>query len=207
MTGDYLPLSALQHLLFCERQMALIHVERVWAENRLTAEGRVIHERAHTGGASYATTMKVARGLHLVSETHRLQGIADIVELHKNGAIVPVEYKRGRPKKDLSDKVQLCAQALCLEEMMGKPVPLGLLFYGQTHRRLEVHIDDVLRTATINAINRLHEIIGARLTPPAFYDKRCESCSLLDLCMPNAMRLAKGVSAFNQRQFQKSLSL
>ncbi len=146
---DLLMLSALQHLLFCPRQCALIHVEQQWTENRLTAEGRILHERVHTAAKESRRTIKIEFDVPIRSLQLGLIGRADIVEfrLQNNGywQPFPVEYKRGRPKKDDSDRVQLCAQGMCLEEMLDVEVPCGALFYGKKNRRVEVLFDHVLR--------------------------------------------------------------
>ena len=136
-----LPLSALQHLLFCERQCALIHIEGQWAENRYTAEGRVMHRKAHDGPSAQHGDVRVARGLALRCLRLGLIGYADVVEFRPSeggtaATPYPIEYKRGKPKAHDADEVQLCAQALCLEEMLGTAVPAGALFYGRTRRRL-----------------------------------------------------------------------
>ncbi len=196
-----LPISALQHLLFCERQCALIHLERLWAENRFTVEGNVMHERAHDGPDETRPGVRITRGLPIRCERLQLTGQADIVEFHqKDGAIVPVEYKRGKPKGDDSDRVQLCAQALCLEEMFGKTVPQGFLFYGKRKRRTEIAFDQELRATTEAAAARLHELIENRITPPAVRTKKCDSCSLERLCLPHAMRFKTGAANWLERQ-------
>lgn len=181
-----LPLSALQHLLFCERQCALIHVEQVWAENRLTAEGRLAHDKVHTAGHETREGVRTARDLALRSLHLGLIGKADVVEF-RAGVPYPVEHKHGLPKKNNCDKVQLCAQAMCLEEMLGVSVPEGSLFYGTTRRRVVVPLTPELRRETEAAAVRLHELIESGTTPPAVYEKaRCDRCSLLDLCEPRA---------------------
>lgn len=188
---ELLPLSGLQHLLYCERQCALIHVEGQWAENRLTAEGKVGHERVHGGGGRTAPGVRTAFSLHLRSLALGLSGVADVVEFHQppeQGASwrpFPVEHKRGRPKHGDADRVQLCAQAICLEEMLGVGVPAGALFYGQTRRRLDVTFEAALRQATADAARRFHELTDAGRTPAAAYaPERCDACSLLSLCQP-----------------------
>lgn len=202
MPPDPVPLSALQHLLYCERQCALIHVERIWVENRYTAEGRLLHERSDAGGTEVRGDLRIARGLGLRSDRLGLVGRADVVEFHRvadgsgQGVAlpgvegrwrpVPVEYKRGRPKGRSFDNVQLCAQALCLEEMLGVEVPTGALFYGKTRRRTDVRFDRELREETEGAARRVHELIAAGRVPPPPADERCERCSLLDACMPFA---------------------
>ncbi|MCB1237254.1 MAG: CRISPR-associated protein Cas4 [Verrucomicrobiae bacterium] len=201
------PMSALQHLLFCERQCALIHSERLWAENRLTAEGRVLHDKAHDGPDETRDGIRIVRGLHLHSATLGIHGVADVVEFHRPtepGATslpVPVEYKRGRPKRDDCDRVQLCAQALCLEEMLGVEISRGHLFYGRNRRRQTVEFDAGLRDTTLAAIRRLHELLESGETPPAAREPKCDACSLLDLCLPGALRFSSGVAAWNDRQF------
>jgi CRISPR-associated exonuclease Cas4 len=199
---DLLPISALQHLVFCARQCALIHIEGVWEENRLTAEGRHLHDRADSPDTETRGGLRVVRGLRLRSLRLGLSGKADVVEFHRlpagtdeglvfNGADdrwrpFPVEYKRGRPKPDLCDKVQLCAQAICIEEMTGASVPEGALFYGAVRRREDVVFGDALRLRTEATCAGLHRLVRVGETPAAKYEKKCESCSLLNLCMPKA---------------------
>ena len=195
------PLSALQHLVFCERQCALIHLEQVWAENRYTAEGRLLHERADELGGESRGDLRIARALHLQSLRLGLSGRADVVEFHRlpagaEGATLPgrpgrwrpfpVEYKRGKPKQHRADEVQLCAQALCLEEMLAVEVPEGALFYGKRRRRHPVAFDAALRGLTEATARRLHEMLAAGVTPPAVREPKCDKCSLFDLCLPEA---------------------
>ncbi len=188
---DLLMLSALQHLLFCPRQCALIHIEQAWTENRFTAEGRVLHERVHTAATDSRTTIRVEYDMPLRSLRLGLSGRADIVEMHlqdnKAWQPFPVEYKRGRPKKDDSDRVQLCAQALCLEEMLACTVPEGALYYGQKKRRTPVLFDDRLRRITEETAARLHDLLSSTITPPPQYSRRCESCSFIDTCLPRTV--------------------
>lgn len=191
---ELIPLSALQHLLFCERQCALIHIEQAWAENRFTAEGRIMHERVDEAGRESRGRIRTVNGLPLRSLRLGLSGKADAVEFHREGdgasgdASVwrpfPVEYKRGKPKQNDCDLVQLCAQALCLEEMLEVAVPEGALYYGKPRRRLVVVFDEALREKTREAARRLHELINSGHTPQARYEKKCESCSMLSVCMP-----------------------
>jgi CRISPR-associated exonuclease Cas4 len=186
---ELLPLSALQHLLFCERQCALIHVEGLWAENSLTLEGRHLHRKVHDGPDERRGGRRVARGMALRSLRLGLSGQADTVELTREGGAwraLPVEYKRGRPKRDRSDEVQLCAQALCLEEMLEVEVPAGALFYAATRRRVDVAFDTGLRAATEAAAARLHALVAAGTTPAARREPKCERCSLLHMCLPAA---------------------
>lgn len=188
--ADLLPLSALQHLVFCERQCALIHVERQWMENRYTAEGRVLHERPDRGADEERRGVRIARGLALRSLRLGLVGRADVVEFRDLGdgapqQVFPIEYKRGRPKANHCDEVQLCAQALCLEEMLGVEISSGALFYGKRRRRTAVPFDRDLRERTEAAARRLHEILRSGETPPPVADARCKSCSLRPVCLPS----------------------
>jgi CRISPR-associated exonuclease Cas4 len=188
---DHLPISALQHLLYCERQCALIHLDREWTENRFTAEGRVLHERAHEGPSESRPGVRITRGLSVSSDIFGLTGQCDIVEFHRDGRIVPVEYKRGKPKTHRADEVQLCAQALCLEEMLSSHISQGFLFYGQNRRRTTVEIDAGLRDLTISLASRLRDIIASEALPPAVYDRRkCSACSLLGECQPQNRKSA-----------------
>lgn len=199
---DLLPLSALQHLVFCERQFALIHVEGQWADNPWTVDGKALHDTADAGVAETRGDLRIARSLPLRSRRLGLVGRADVVELHRSGPgepgaslpqmtgrwrPVPVEYKRGRPKSHDADRVQLCAQALCLEEMLDVPVPVGALFYGKTRRREGVVFDASLRNRTEAVAARAREILAAGLTPAARREPKCRRCSLLDLCRPDAL--------------------
>jgi CRISPR-associated exonuclease Cas4 len=190
---DYLPLSGLQHLVYCERQFALIHVEQLWAENELTVSGRQLHERADLPGEAFGADVRIARALPLRSDRLRLAGKADVVEFHREpspgGPDVwrpfPVEYKRGRPRPGGADEVQLCAQAVCLEEMLAVEVPRGALFYGRTRRRKPVTFTPDLRARVEDAARRCHELFNHRETPRVARGPRCDRCSLLELCIPD----------------------
>ena len=201
--SDLLPISALQHLLFCPRQCALIHNEQLWAENRLTAQGRVLHERAHEPKHESRPGVRITRSLYLSSRALGLRGIADIVEFHRDGTIVPVEYKRGKPKANDCDRIQLCAQALCLEAMRGTTIASGALYYGQRRRRTEVAFDHDLRTRTANAARELHDLIASGHTPTAIREPKCDACSLLELCLPDALRFSRGADAWFRRQLNQ----
>lgn len=200
---DLLPISALQHILFCERQCALIHIEKIWVENRYTAEGRVMHERVHEADQK-AGRIRIEYGMPLRSMRLGLSGIADVVELRcepgEGEAAVrvpfPVEYKLGKPKKNNCDKVQICAQALCLEEMLGVEVRAGALFYGKRRRRTEVIFDDTLREQTRDAAKRLHELVLSGRTPPPVYMPECDSCSLVHLCLPRVLGRKPSVAGY-----------
>ena len=196
-----LPISALVHLIFCERRCALVHIEQLWAENVFTVEGNQLHEKAHDGKSETAGKTRIARSLWLKSDQLGLIGQADIVEFHDNGQVVPVEYKRGKPKKDDSDRVQICAQAMCLEEMKNVSIQTAYLFYGKQQKRTKVTIDEALRETTRSKIKRLRQMIEQRETPVAKRMPKCDKCSLIELCMPNTQRLSRGTQAWNERQF------
>ncbi|MEA1970028.1 MAG: CRISPR-associated protein Cas4 [Thermodesulfobacteriota bacterium] len=197
---DLIPLSALQHLIFCERQCALIHIEQAWAENLFTAEGRIMHEHVHAEERESRGKIRIEYGMPLRSLRLGLIGKADVVEFHRREdgfwQPFPVEYKRGKPKKNNSDKVQLCAQALCLEEMMAVPVPDGALFYGKTRRRFDVVLDDTLRRLTEETAMHLHELIESGRTPRPAYAKKCDSCSLAGMCLPKTVGKRKSVKRY-----------
>ena len=201
-----LPLSALQHLLFCERQCALIHIEQIWAENLFTAEGKIMHERVHNEDRESRRDIRIEFGMPMRSLRLGLVGKADVVEFHRKttspdaGPIVwgpfPVEYKRGKPKKDNYDKVQICAQALCLEEMLEVEIPKGALFYGQKRRRTDVAFDGLLRKETEEAAMRLQELIASRRTPKPVYMSKCDSCSLVHMCLPKLLGKRRSVKRY-----------
>jgi CRISPR-associated exonuclease Cas4 len=219
---DLLPISALQHLIYCERQVALIHVERLWAENRLTAEGRLAHRKVDSDRGETRDGIRIARGLDLRSESLKLFGKADVVEFRppdglrdvmtairasaigRGGlagwAVTPVEHKRGRPKNHPvwgdCDRVQLCAQAMALEEMLSVRVATGRLFYGKTRRREDVPIDAALREKTCDAARRLHALVRSQETPPPVNDRRCDRCSLRTLCMPETVAKKRSAAAW-----------
>lgn len=200
---DPIPLSAVQHAVYCLRQAALIHLERLWAENRFTAEGDVLHAVADKGGSRRARGLRRVLSLPLASARLNLTGVADLVEFQ--GLVpFPVEYKRGKPKLHRADEVQLCAQALCLEEMTGQPVPEGALFYAQTKRRVVVPFDAPLRALTEATVADLAAVLASRQTPPPTPHKtRCRACSLLELCRPEIV--ARPVRHWRDRMLAKAL--
>jgi len=178
-------LSALQHYAFCPRQCALIHNEQVWAENYLTAQGQLLHERVDQGVPEKRRGIRFERGVAVAAPKLGLIGKLDLVEVEiSSGICFPVEYKRGKPKVENIDLIQLCAQALCLEEMRGLPVLKGAIWYWQTRHRHEVEIDSALRVETLNIIHAVQELLQSGVTPKASYDKKCKACSLFDLCNP-----------------------
>lgn len=202
--SEPIPLSAVQHAVYCLRQAALIHLERLWAENRFTAEGDVLHAVADKGGSRKARGVRRVMALPLGSRRLNLVGVADMVEFAPDGTAFPVEYKRGKPKLHRADEAQLCAQALCLEEMTGRPVPEGALFYAETRRRVAVPFDSDLRALTEAAIADLARMLEARVTPPPTPQRsRCRACSLADLCRPDCY--ARPARAWRDRMIARSL--
>ena len=204
---DLVSISALAHFSYCPRRCALIHIEQAWVENVFTAEGRIMHDKVHEEGNEIRGSMKITRGLQLRSLRLGLIGVADVVEFHRAEKVIcrpyPVEYKRGKPKPDESDKVQLCAQALCLEEMLGVEVPSGALFYGRTRHRLEVVFDEALREATEKAAGQVHELIRSGNTPKPLYTKKCRRCSLIERCLPQALYKKRSVKAYLTQILEK----
>ncbi|ATD65580.1 CRISPR-associated protein Cas4 [Neisseria weixii] len=182
---ENISLSALQHYAFCPRQCALIHNEQAWAENFLTAQGRALHERVDSGEPETRKGVRFERSVHVAAEKLGLSGILDMVEHDiRTGRLKPVEYKRGKPKPEPFDEIQLCAQAMCLEEMTGQTVGEGALWYMQTRHRVPVAFSDGLRAQTLDVIRKVHELLDSGTTPPPEYGKRCKACSLVEICQP-----------------------
>ncbi len=204
---NYLLLSGLQHFLFCRRQWALIHIEHQWAENRLTAEGAVMHERAHSDSSQMRGGKLTVRGLRIFSRELGVSGQCDVVAFTssmdgialsgREGLFLPypVEYKHGSSKTTDADRAQLCAQAICLEEMLAVSIPKGALFYGETRRREEVEFTPGLRKLVTDSIQEMHSLYSRGYTPKVKTGQHCCSCSLADLCLPKLMR-TKPVSQY-----------
>ena len=189
---ERIPISALQHVLYCPRQCALIHVEQVWDDNLFTLRGNRLHERVDDPGAAWDGDERQERALPLWSKKLGLTGKADLVVFKADGTPYPVEFKSGRRKKRLADQVQLCAQGLCLEEMLGKPVLGGALFYHASRRRKEVAFTESLRIEVQEAIDQVRQILASTVLPSPVADKRCTQCSLKDACMPFALVRLRG---------------
>lgn len=208
---DFLAISRLQHFLFCERRAALLELEGIWQDNLFTVEGTHLHQKVDDDlPVESRGDLLITRGLLLHSRELGLSGKADVVEFcriadvggaqYSSSGILaaaiplsgssglwrpyPVDYKRGRLRHEEGFEAQLCAQALCLEEMLRVAVPEGAIYYGKPRRRLVVVFDDSLRAKTREAARRLHELVSSGRTPQARYEKKCESCSLLAVCMP-----------------------
>lgn len=191
MTGEeaeVLPLSALQHFLYCPRQCALIHLEKVWEENRFTAEGRIMHNRVDSGESRKRGQVSEDRAVPIRSQELGLYGVADVLEMQTDpdgkNVPFPVEYKRGSPKIEHWDRAQLCAQAICLEEMLEVNIPEGAIFYGTPRRREKVTFGREIRDFVHTSCQQMHELIQQGVTPPAEYGQRCRGCSLARTCMP-----------------------
>lgn len=194
---DYLQLSGIQHFLFCRRQWALIHLEQQWAENIRTIEGKTLHKNAHDSDKyEKRGDVLIVRALRIHSARLGLSGECDVVEFHEDPEGVslvdregrylpyPVEYKRGIPKKIDCDRAQLCAQAMCLEEMLCCTIPEAALYYGQPRRREVVILTDELRQVVEEAVKEMHLLYLKGYTPKGKYSKACDSCSLKDICLP-----------------------
>lgn len=195
-------ISALQHWMVCPRQCGLIHLEQCWEENMLTTHGKLGHQVVDKTHRETRRGRDTAFGLLLKSQRLGLVGKADAVEFHEEGGRrvpFPVEHKHGRSKANDCDRVQLCAQALCLEEMLGVPVPQGALFYGKTRRREAVAFDLTLRTTTETAVQEIRAMLASRLTPAAKLLPLCNSCSLQARCLPTLTKKRGKMEAYLQR--------
>jgi CRISPR-associated exonuclease Cas4 len=205
---DYLMLSGIQHYIFCKRQCGLIHLEQVWRENTLTLQGEALHAKVDKPETEKRPGLRLERSLSIKSEKLQLYGRADVVEFHQAGdkwLPFPVECKRGKPKAGLEDKIQLCAQAICLEETFGCAILKGALFYGTEKRRLEVQFDCSLRQATIEAAQGFHEMMKANKLPLSEFGPKCKNCSLVEICLPEAqedefegINIKQYLNSFNQ---------
>lgn len=211
--ADLIPISALQHLLFCERQFALIHIEGIWSENLFTAEGKVLHERVHQEHHEKRRLYRQEFGMAVRSLKNGLIGKCDLVELYlepsgKIAEAFPVEFKRGKNKEEEEDKVQLCAQAMCLEEMLDIMIPEGQIYYLQDHRRTRIALDQALRKKVVQLADRARELILKGETPLAIFEKRkCTTCSLVEQCMPSSTGIqSKSVSRFIRAQLKATKS-
>lgn len=198
---DLLLLSGLQHYRFCRRQWALIHIENQWTENFRTTDGAILHENAHNSALSERRgDLLVTRDMRIVSRTLGVSGACDVLEFHRGTAGVPlqgkeglwqpypVEYKRGKPKEGTEDTLQLCGQAMCLEEMLCCPVPRGALYYGEPRRRTEVVFTPALRQEVRTLLEEMHALYRRGTTPKVKPSKRCQACSLKELCLPRLMK-------------------
>lgn len=198
---DYLMLSGIQHFAFCRRQWAMIHIEQQWAENYRTTAGELMHRKAHDEGSfEKRGDLLIVRGLRIASRELGLSGQCDVVEFHENEKgiaifgydgkwdLVPIEYKHGSPKENIADELQLCAQAVCLEEMFQTDVPEGFLYYGEKRRRSPVIFTDDLRSEVKKMADEMHALFQRGHTPNVKPAKQCKACSLENLCVPKLQK-------------------
>lgn len=184
---DRIPLSALQHHTYCPRQCGLIHIESVWEENLFTMRGRRLHSQVDAPGYRVEDGQTQERALPLWSQRLGLVGKADLVVFRSDGTPFPVEYKSGRQKERLADRIQVCAQGLCLEEMTGRTVPAGAIFYHASRRRVQVEFSPLLRQQVEATVDAVRKMLASQRLPPPAADARCHDCSLLDACIPFAL--------------------
>lgn len=184
---DPIPLSALQHWAYCPRQCGLIHLEQAFADNIHTARGQAVHHLVDTPGYEIKSGVRVERALPLWSDRLNLIGKADLVEFHPDGSVYPVEFKHGAKRQKLHDDLQLAAQAMCLEDMLGHPVPKGAIFHASSHRRREVVITPELKARVIDTANAIRAMLVSGALPPPVNDSRCRECSLKEICQPEAV--------------------
>lgn len=202
---DFLMISGLNHFIFCRRQWALIHIEQLWSENALTLDGHYLHERVHDANfTELRGSTLLSRAMPVRSETLRITGECDMVEMHRDDAgipihgrggrwrLYPVEYKRGSPNERGADEMQLCAQAMCLEEMFMTDIPEGAIYYGETRHRVKVALTEELREQVRGAVTEMHRLFTRGWTPRARMTRACKSCSMVELCQPG---LTKQLSA------------
>ena len=198
---EFLSLSGIQHFAFCRRQWALIHLEQLWIENERTMHGRILHEKAHSGERERRGKLIISRSMPVFSNELGLNGECDVVEWHKNdGGVyipqyegtyspVPIEYKKGKPMNSLANDLQLCAQAMCLEDMLLCHIPVGYLYFHETHRRQEIILTDELRQTVISMAQEMQSYFSRGHTPTVKQGKMCRACSLFDLCLPSLEKL------------------
>lgn len=207
---DYLRLSGLQHFIFCRRQWALIHLENQWADNDRTIGGQILHEKAHNNDVEVKGSKIIARGLRIHSGRLGVSGQCDVVEFIRAGdgiplpgmdglySVLPIEYKHGSPQQNDADRAQLCAQAMCLEEMLSCSIHEGAIFYGETRHRETVPFTPSLRDLVTTSLSEMHELFKRSHTPKSKGGKHCQACSLKELCLPALLR-KKSVKAYLEK--------
>jgi CRISPR-associated exonuclease Cas4 len=186
-TDDPIPLSALQHWAYCPRQCGLIHLEQVFEDNLHTARGQAVHHLVDEPGYEMKVGVKVERALPLWSDRLNLIGKADLVEFHPDGIVFPVEFKHGRKRQKIHDDIQLAAQAMCLEEMLGRPVPKGAIYHASSRRRREVTVTPELRQLVEETATAIRAMLASGRLPAPANDARCRECSLKEVCQPDAL--------------------
>lgn len=198
---DYLQLSGLQHFVFCRRQWALIHIENQWSENIRTIEGKILHERAHDASQrEQRGDLLITRDMRIFSRSLGISGACDVVEFRRSKTGIPlagleglfqpcpVEYKKGKPREDHANDVQVCAQAMCLEEMLCCSIPEGILYFGETRKRVKVPLTEELREEVRVALDEMHQLYKRKHTPKVKRTKACNACSLKEICLPALMK-------------------
>jgi CRISPR-associated exonuclease Cas4 len=203
---ELIPLSALQHYAFCRRQCALIHIEQIWQENVYTLEGRIIHDKVHSGNTEKRRTTRTQFGMPVRSLKLGLSGRTDTVEYDDDGEVRIIEMKRGRSKTKGMDEIQLCAQAICLEEMLSLPIREGYLFYRKARRRKTVVFTSQLRARTSELAHEVHLFLDAGRTPPPLPDDKCPRCSLYGVCLPDSLSKRRSVSNYISRMLTSQLT-
>ena len=184
---DPIPLSALQHWIYCPRQCGLIHLEQAFEDNLHTARGQAVHKLVDTPGYEIKSGVRVERALPVWSDRLNLIGKADLVEFHPDGSVYPVEFKHGAKRQKLHDDIQLAAQAMCLEDMLNRPVPNGAIFHASSHRRREVEITLELKRLVVETADAIRALLASGKLPPPVNDARCKECSLKDICQPEVL--------------------
>jgi CRISPR-associated exonuclease Cas4 len=195
-TDEYVVISALQHYAYCPRQCALIHIEQLWAENYSTAKGKLLHQRVDGGDQEKRGNLKIERSVAVVSHRLRIKGKLDVLEIIGSNPcrFYPVEYKRGKTKIEDWDRIQLCAQAMCLEEMRNVKITEGALWYGMTRKREPINFDEILRSKTAKLIGDVEAMLANKVTPRPVFGKHCMACSLIDLCEPKMLEQDRSVN-------------
>lgn len=214
---DFLMLSGLEHFAFCRRQWALIHIEQQWAENSRTVEGAILHEKAHNPELrEKRKDLIIVRGVKVFSANLGISGACDVLEFHRSEAGIPlqgydglwqpypVEYKRGSPAAGEGNAFQLCAQAMCLEEMLCCDIAEGALFYGETRRRENICFTEELRQRVKDCLKEMHDYYRKGYTPKVKTGKMCNACSLKEICVPKLTK-AKSVSRYLQKKMEEDL--
>ena len=200
-TEDPIPLSALQHWIYCPRQCGLIHLEQQFEDNVHTARGQAVHHLVDTPGYEVKRGVRVERALPLWSDRFGLIGKADLVEFHPDGRIYPVEFKHGRKRGRIHDDIQLAAQAMCLEDMLGRPVPHGAIYHASSHRRREVDITEDLRALVSATADAIRAMLASGILPPPVNDARCRECSLREICQPELLAQQTQMDRLKQHLF------
>ncbi len=209
---EFLLLSGLQHFVFCKRQWALIHIEKQWKENFRTVDGSLMHEKAHDKAQTENRgDLRITRGMSVFSARLGVSGECDVVEFRRredgvtlNGVEgkwhpLIVEYKRGKPNRTAGDEAQLCAQAMCLEEMLCCSIPAGALYYGEIRHRVSVEFTDELRGQVQSKLNEMHELYRRGHTPKVKPSKSCNACSLKELCVPTLMKRKSAMKYLHEK--------